>query len=88
MMAAADDHRMRNYDDLIQFAVMVFKTTGATWGVLMLGYVLVYSVRTLMGAPKQLPGPKKSRTEARPVKSFWLEIRQDEKYQHATMGRR
>jgi hypothetical protein len=79
---------MSNYDDFVHLAVMVFKVTGATWGLWLLGYVLVYSVQTLIGGPKQARGSKKPHPEARPVKSFWLEIRQDEKYQHATMGRR
>jgi len=86
-MTGPDDHRMNNYDGFVQMGVLIFKITGATWGVLMLGHVLVYSVRALMGGPKQAARPK-TRPEARPVKSFWLEIRQDEKYQHATVGRR
>jgi hypothetical protein len=72
---------MNTYDDFANIVALVLKISGATWGLWLLGYVLVYSVRTLINGPKQsVPVPQKAqqkaRPEARPVKAYWLEIKE------------
>jgi len=79
-VTAADDRGMSNYHDVGNILVLVLQMSGATWGVFLLGYVLVCSVRTLISGPTQSvlqkSLPKARPLKAYPVKAYWLEIKE------------